>query len=506
MIFTSFYTHDYYQEGSIKLQESFDKFGLKSTIRCVPDQGLWKANCAYRAIYIQQLMKEYNDDVVWIDIDAEMISTPIEILNIPESVELAWYDRGGREILLGTSYWKNCDKVKDLLNKWYKSINLKHPEISQRTFAKTFFLWKKSINYNIKILPEEYCHIFDFPKRGEPVIIHNQWSRKYKKVVDNKRTLTQLSHTRLTNNEKVVLPDTGKKRIAFPVNANGWAFDVICRELKTRLSKYYDIYMFDPSKLRDYINQVDLVYFPTYEALTYTTSNLLENKPIITTISGLVVNTLEESYEIIKSNPNVKAVQVLNKTWYETYTSFQNSSVKFFMIPNGVNTKEFIPGPRPKDRFNVGWAGNDMDYRMPIKRINILRYACSKLGINLVERNYRKNQVPHNQMPDFYKDVDLYVNCSTTEGSNDCVLEAASCGVPVAGTPVGNMPELYEHGAIPIKLDLSDMEDVLLRFKSMPYEERWGYGDKLRAEIITNYNWEHKAEEFKKIIEYVLGG
>src|SRR5208283_2284342 len=162
-----------------------------------------------------------------------------------------------------------------------------------------------------------------------------------------------------------------KKRIAFPVIHNGWAFEVRCTKLIKIIDQYYDIYMFDPSKLRDYINQVDLVYFPTYESLDNDSiCDVLGNKPVITTIAGLVKTNLEGSFNIIKKYNNVKAVQVLNNIWYNEYNALKDKFIKFFMIPNGVNTKEFIPGPRPKDRFNVGWVGNEF-YRLDVKRIDI---------------------------------------------------------------------------------------------------------------------------------------
>lgn len=54
--------------------------------------------------------------------------------------------------------------------------------------------------------------------------------------------------------------------------------------------------------------------------------------------------------------------------------------------------------------------------------------------------------VAHDALVGKYRSADLIVQASQHEAQGMAVLEAASCGVPVAGTPVGVAPELAEAG------------------------------------------------------------
>jgi len=52
--------------------------------------------------------------------------------------------------------------------------------------------------------------------------------------------------------------------------------------------------------------------------------------------------------------------------------------------------------------------------------------------------------LPHERVVAFYRDhpVDLFVSTSASEGRPVSMMEAMSCGVPVAATAVGGVPEL----------------------------------------------------------------
>jgi glycosyltransferase involved in cell wall biosynthesis len=49
-------------------------------------------------------------------------------------------------------------------------------------------------------------------------------------------------------------------------------------------------------------------------------------------------------------------------------------------------------------------------------------------------------------MVDFYRQLDVYVCASDSEGTPNPCLEASACGLPIVTTAVGNMPEFVRDG------------------------------------------------------------
>lgn len=68
-------------------------------------------------------------------------------------------------------------------------------------------------------------------------------------------------------------------------------------------------------------------------------------------------------------------------------------------------------------------------------------------ALGLAARVTLDGAVTHEQMPELYRSADLFVQASWHEAEGMAVLEAAACGVPATGTPVGVLPELAERGA-----------------------------------------------------------
>ena len=54
--------------------------------------------------------------------------------------------------------------------------------------------------------------------------------------------------------------------------------------------------------------------------------------------------------------------------------------------------------------------------------------------------------VSHDALAQKYRAADLFVQSSRHEAEGMAVLEAAACGAPVVGTPVGIAPELADSG------------------------------------------------------------
>ena len=199
MIFVSYYTLNtpYEEVAKRYLIPSLERFKLNYVVEAIKNLGNWYKNTAYKAKFILEKLKLYNE-VVYIDVDAEIREFPELFFNIPEEYSFAchflnWNDFYGYkhnppvlELLTGTLFIRNNPNTRQLCEEWYeKSINS--------------YIWEQKVlqqiinNYNIKIfkLPIEYCYIATKPdgnepniKVNKPVIVHYQKSREFKKFID----------------------------------------------------------------------------------------------------------------------------------------------------------------------------------------------------------------------------------------------------------------------------------------------------------------------------------
>jgi glycosyltransferase involved in cell wall biosynthesis len=69
-----------------------------------------------------------------------------------------------------------------------------------------------------------------------------------------------------------------------------------------------------------------------------------------------------------------------------------------------------------------------------------LEKLASDLGV--AERVAFLGEIPHERMPEVYRNADLFVQSSLHEAQGMAVLEAAACGLPAVGTAVGLLPEI----------------------------------------------------------------
>ena len=169
---------------------------LKSSIRAVPDLGSWQANTSYKPEFILNMLDHYDENIVFLDSDAELLGYPSLFDDIPFDYNFAahllnrdtWYNRNtGKEdleLLTGTLFVRNNLRSREILRKW-KEKCLSSKIWEQKVLAKVL----KDSEEPVYNLPIEYCWIKDLPgnkppyvkPKGNIVIQHNQVSRVLKK-------------------------------------------------------------------------------------------------------------------------------------------------------------------------------------------------------------------------------------------------------------------------------------------------------------------------------------
>jgi glycosyltransferase involved in cell wall biosynthesis len=179
--------------------------------------------------------------------------------------------------------------------------------------------------------------------------------------------------------------------------------------------------------------------------------------------------------------------------------------------PNGVDTTFFSPAPvrraRRPGELRVGWAGSLTNQGPEHRGLDaVIRPAVDALpGATLHAAIREERWRTAAEMRDFYRDLDVYVCASASEGAPNPCLEAAACGVTLVTTRVGCMPELvrdgenglfFERGVGPLVEQLGRLRD------DPPHAARLAHRmlDDIRA-----WDWSVQAQRYARMFDAVLG-
>ena len=121
--------------------------------------------------------------------------------------------------------------------------------------------------------------------------------------------------------------------------------------------------------------------------------------------------------------------------------------------------------------IRIGWVGNSKWQVRDLKGINtVIKPAIDQLigegyNVELVTSDRNERMIPHEKMPGYYNQIDLYVCASLCEGTPNPVLEAMACGVPVISTRCKGPESFLNDDCAEFcnVRDPKDMEDAILR-------------------------------------------
>ena len=183
-IVCAYYTRNtLYQQKAEKFIASLKKFDVPYYVEAIEDKGDWYKNTVYKPTFLKRMLEKFHPlSIVYVDCDAEFLRYPdlFENWSGLTYIDVGVYvfdrscytkSRGGFEVLSGTIFLKNNEKVYKIVEKWEKECQ-SNPRIwDQRSLEKV-------LEGNYHELPGEYCKIFDrMDEIKDPVIVHYQASR-----------------------------------------------------------------------------------------------------------------------------------------------------------------------------------------------------------------------------------------------------------------------------------------------------------------------------------------
>lgn len=113
---------------------------------------------------------------------------------------------------------------------------------------------------------------------------------------------------------------------------------------------------------------------------------------------------------------------------------------------------------------------------------------------------------PHDEMPGLLSSADVAVFPSLMEATSVAALECMACGIPVAASRVGGLPEIVDEevGALFEPEDPADLSESVVRLLRRP--DRTEMGRKARERVVANWSNERLVERHLDIYEALQAG
>ena len=279
-----------------------------------------------------------------------------------------------------------------------------------------------------------------------------------------------------------------KKKMAIIIDVPNWAFHNVANLMKKELQDVIDIDIFaihaepyndDLFMLLEDVKDYDYIHFLWRKNLLSFNSDKFKqdlisrninydeyvdffSKKITTAVNDHMFLSKKEikQYKDV-FNKFSRKYYTISKKLYDIYCNISAYKKPETIISDTFNINTFVP--MNLERFDIenissrpiiiGWVGNsawnskdksNIDYKGLHTILEPVLEDLENSGYN-IKRVFADKQIkftPNDQMPDYYKTIDMYVTCSYQEGTPIPVLEAMSCGVPVIATDVGIVPEV----------------------------------------------------------------
>lgn len=309
--------------------------------------------------------------------------------------------------------------------------------------------------------------------------------------------------------------DARRARVLAIADRPGWAIDSKARNLGRTLAGTFDVIVRYQHEVAEHdLETADIVLiFYWLEILQMPVPEAVLERCADRLVIGICSHSelegrfREPGLSILNRLP--RAVFVNNRNLEREYAPLL--SVPIHYTPNGVDTTFFRPHPEPRAErtsaeLRVGWAGSLANHGPALRGFHdviepaVAAVPGATLSTAIREQRWRNRD----EMLDFYRELDVYVCASRSEGTPNPCLEAAACGVPVVSTWVGNMPELIVDGKNGYLYDgsVQELANRLAWLRDSPPLTAQLAG--CMRETIEAWDWRIQAQNYAAMFESLL--
>ncbi|RJP75622.1 MAG: glycosyltransferase family 4 protein [Desulfobacteraceae bacterium] len=249
------------------------------------------------------------------------------------------------------------------------------------------------------------------------------------------------------------------------------------------------------------------------------------NKPYIVSLRGSDVPFYNKRF---KKLDTLIFKRLSRKIWANSFKTISNSeklktlalqsasNQKIDVIPNGIDSKFFIPSYQKKELkqlhlLSVGRLIERKGFEYLINSVkNLSNVMLTIVGDGPQKKYLQKlsigfpihftGYVPHNRMPEIYKAHDIFILPSLNEGMSNTVLEAMACGLPIIVTRTGGTSELLQEGTngfVVAKKSTSDLTEKIKIYQGNNELVR-KHGENSRK-IAEKANWSLVAHQYYEL-------
>lgn len=338
---------------------------------------------------------------------------------------------------------------------------------------------------------------------------------------------------------------SGKTKIALIIDTDNWAFGNIARQLQNHLSHRFEFIVI-PMDIIDNIDQVFVLardcevvhffwrehltligtpYFKSYAenlGMSYESfhERFIASKQLSTSIyDHLLLQPEDLSARTHIFSELLAGYTVGSEKLQAIYSQVPGYPAPTALIEDGVDLHKFKPlnlerlqevGRRA---LVIGWVGNSKwageleDFKgvHSILKPAIERLQSEGIAVTSLFADRQERFIPHDQMPEYYSKIDLYVCTSKIEGTPNPVLEAMACGVPVVSTDVGIVPQAFGELQKKFILPERSVEALMDSVRAIVQEpELLTRLSQENMERIKAWDWSSKAEKFGAYFDQLI--
>jgi len=179
----AFYTKNTPYENEVEIwKESFKE--CPSKIYPIENKGSWELNCAMKPKVILSALREFDDSILYVDIDARL-QRPLESIEPSELPGFCFINSTkvppfNRQLASGTIYFPQKPNSYKILLDWI-DFQEQNPTMWDQVTLQHIV---ESNKYKYQILAPEWIAISKIAEIKNPIIYHTQASRRLKKEIN----------------------------------------------------------------------------------------------------------------------------------------------------------------------------------------------------------------------------------------------------------------------------------------------------------------------------------
>ncbi len=308
-----------------------------------------------------------------------------------------------------------------------------------------------------------------------------------------------------------------KPKVVIFYDRDGWAFHNISNECLKHLKDEFEISAkpFWPKEPDFQDVDVAILMWYGYSHLFDKTSSTCRKItcvydeslwPIKPNFRKQFEEAARKSHLLMGSSPNIER-QLRQTCSHPVLPCYDGVSPQKFPFQSA--RRELLAG----HPLRVGWAGNsDPGAHGDNKGLHLIKQAAAEMtGVEFViqDRRGKKVWIPHDQMHEWYRDLDIVLCMSRQEGTPNPILEASSCGRAWISTDVGvvramsmSAPPGTRPGMI-ISRQVNALKHAI-NYLDQHRDEVVQMGLNGRKAIESEWTWEKKVNQFRHAIREVL--